>query len=165
MPKRKHDQTWYKEEKEIVRGLEKLGYSARRQPGSGNRAVDLQHDCVWRDSPAGKLHIEAKYRETCLWKKMETWRAGADILTVREARGKRMAFLEWDLLLQLVGEANANEEYQCDADRNATDRMFHLQWNRERIQSAHRNPPPKPPVKRKLQGRGFSKQKVKADDR
>lgn len=106
------------DERQIVKDLEARGYRARRQPGSGNRAVDLQHDVLWHDSPAGKLHIEGKYREACQWKVLEKWRAGADILTVRcDGRragqdGQRMAFLSWDLLLELVGHA----ALQCTID-------------------------------------------------
>ena len=100
-----------REEREIVKDLEARGYRARRQPGSGNRAVDLQHDVLWQDSPAGKLHIEDKFRRNSQWKTLEGYRAGADILTVRcDGRvagqdGERMAFLPWKLLLELVGEA------------------------------------------------------------
>ncbi len=103
-----------REERSIVKDLESKGYSARRQPGSGNRAVDLQHDIVWKDSPIGKLHIEAKYRDKSQWRTLEGWQAGADILTVRAARGERMAFLSWDLLLQLVGSAADRSEIAAD---------------------------------------------------
>ena len=97
------------EESAIVKALVARGYRARRQPGSGNRAIDLQHDVLWHDSPAGKLHIEDKYRAKSLWKSLEKWRGGADILTLREAGGQRMAFLPLDLLLGLVGPAD--EQY------------------------------------------------------
>ncbi len=103
-----------REERSIVKSLEGKGYSARRQPGSGNRAVDLQHDILWRDSPIGKIHIEAKYRDKSQWRTLEGWQAGADILTVRAARGERMAFLSWDLLLQLVGSAADRSEVAAD---------------------------------------------------
>ena len=158
-----------REERQIVKDLQKLGYDCRRQPGSGNRAVDLQHDVLWKDSPAGKLHIEDKFREKSQWQRLEGYRAGADILTVRAARGPRMAFLEWDLLLRLVGNAGDRDELtrflnsdECKVMESALRKSVTV-VDRDRIQSAHRNPPSKPPVKRKLQGRGFSKQKVKAD--
>lgn len=102
-----------REEKQIVKDLEAKGYSARRQPGSGNRAFDLQHDVWWRDSPAGALHIEDKYRDECRWKTLEKWKEGADILTVRQARGERMAFLSWKLLLELIGQNGGREALPC----------------------------------------------------
>ena len=99
-----------REEREIVKDLERRGYTCRRQPGSGNRAVDLQHDVVWQ-SPIGTLHIEDKYREKSQWQRLEGYRAGADILTLRcDARhagqdGKRMVFMSWELFLGLIGDA------------------------------------------------------------
>jgi hypothetical protein len=109
------------DERMIVKDLEALGYRARRQPGSGNRAVDLQHDVVFLDSPAGKLHIEGKYRKDCAWKTIEAWRSGADILCLRcDARqsgqeGQRMAYLPWSLLLRLIGDAATRAEL-CDLE-------------------------------------------------
>ena len=173
MPRGKNtSQIGKREERQIVKDLEKLGYRCRRQPGSGNRAVDLQHDVLWHDSPAGKLHIEDKYREKSQWQRLENYRAGADILTVRAARGPRMAFLEWDLLLRLIGNseergpASLLDGFLNYREPEISHTMTLEEYNskRERIQSAHRNPPSKPPVKRKLQGRVFSKQKVKADE-
>ncbi len=159
------------DERMIVNDLEKRGYKARRQPGSGNRAVDLQHDCVWFDSPAGKLHIESKYREDCKWKALEGWRAGADILTVRcDARksgqeGQRMAFLSWDLLLALVGDAAVRDDLSAlegiEIETPAADAIIaqisEIETRRQRIQSAHQNPKPKPAKPNKLRGRGFGK--------
>lgn len=142
-----------REERQIVKDLEALGYKARRQPGSGNRAVDLQHDVLWQDSPAGKLHIEDKYRRDSQWKTLESYRAGADILTVRcDGRvagqdGERMAFLPWKLLLELVGEAPATEYQRVFAENG--DAML---VPKRKIQS--RNDWPKG---RKLQSRGFGK--------
>lgn len=107
--KRRHKNTsaiGKREERDLVRSLAKHGYAGRRQPGSGNRGVDMQHDVVWQASPAGRLLIEDKYRDKSQWKTLERWRAGADILTVREARGQRMAYLTWDLLLALTGPAD-----------------------------------------------------------
>ena len=154
-----------REERAIVKDLEKLGYRCRRQPGSGNRAVDLQHDVLWHDSPAGKLHIEDKYREKSQWQRLENYRAGADILTVREARGERMAFLSWNLLLELVGPAgleSLDTEEICPVPDNIEiapmcEEVGKEILRRARIQSAHQNPPQKPLTKRKLEGRGFSK--------
>ena len=173
MPKNNHD-IGKREERQIVKDLEKLGYRARRQPGSGNRAVDLQHDVCWLDSPTGKLHIESKYRETCAWKVLEKWRAGADILYLRcDGRrngqdGQAMAYLPWEILMQLIGEARAvPEPLTIELPIDEFEALHNRQQEslrRARIQSAHRNPPSKPPVKRKLRGRGFSKQKVKADE-
>ena len=114
MPKRKHNQAWYKEEKEVVLDLIKLGYRARRQPGSGNKAVDLQHDCVWHDSPIGKLHIECKFKSKATWKTCENDRDGADILTMRESHGKRMVYMDWATFLQLVGSAADRSEIAAD---------------------------------------------------
>ena len=96
------------DEREIVKDLEKRGYRARRQPGSGNRAVDLQHDIVW-ESPAGRLHIESKWRKESQWKTLEGYRAGADILTLKcdgrmQQHSQRMVFMSWELFLDLVGE-------------------------------------------------------------
>ena len=167
MPRGKNTaQIGKREERAIVRDLERLGYRCRRQPGSGNRAVDLQHDVLWHDSPAGKLHIEDKYREKSQWQRLENYRAGADILTVREARGERMAFLSWDLLLRLVGEAEERAQSPFVGgigDENSVQSLRPLleDLNNRRlgIQSAHQNPPQKPLTKRKLQGRGFSKGK------
>lgn len=107
------------DERMIVKDLEALGYRARRQPGSGNRAVDLQGDVVWLDSPVGRIGIEAKYRQDCAWKTLETWRAGQDMLTLRcdarrgDQNGKRMVYMEWDLFLQFAGEAGT-VEYEGD---------------------------------------------------
>lgn len=98
-----------REERSIVRDLTDKGYSARRQPGSGNRAVDLQHDICWRDSPIGTVLIEDKYRDKNQWKTLDGWRQGADILTVRCARGERMAFLPWETLLALLPQGEAEE--------------------------------------------------------
>lgn len=165
------------DERQIVKDLEKLGYAARRQPGSGNRAVDLQHDVLWLDSPAGKLHIEGKYRSECAWKVLEKWRAGADILTVRcDARksgqeGQRMAYLPWDLLLRLVGEAATRDDLSAlegigvefesiadEANASISEMIDTVQTTRDRIQAAHKNPAPRPAKgSRKLQGRGFRK--------
>ena len=111
MPKKKTHRISYREETQIVEDLRSKGYQARRQPGSGNRANDLQNDIVWFDSPQGRLEIESKYRETCQWNTLEGWRGTADILVVRcDARkagqnGEPMAFLPWKLLLELTGEA------------------------------------------------------------
>ena len=162
------------DERQIVKDLEKRGYKARRQPGSGNRAVDLQHDVLWHDSPAGKLHIESKYREACAWKVLEKWRAGADILTVRcDARrsgqeGQRMAFLSWDLLLALVGDAAVRDDLASLQAMSVVAGIIEkgdlggipieeIQARRQRIQSAHQNPKPKPAKPNKFRGRGFGK--------
>ena len=159
------------DERQIVKDLEKRGYKVRRQPGSGNRAVDLQHDVFWYDSPAGALHIESKYREACQWKVLEKWRAGADILTVRcDARrsgqeGQRMAFLSWDLLLALVGDAAVRDDLGAleamEIETPAADAIIaqisEIEARRQRIQSTHQNPKPKPAKPNKLRGRGFGK--------
>jgi Holliday junction resolvase len=179
MPKHTHD-IGKREERQIVKDLEKLGYRARRQPGSGNRAVDLQHDVLWHDSPDGKKHIESKFRSDQKGDgarsrsgiaNLLSWMDGADILCVRQSRGPRYAFLEWDLLLRLVGEAVQRDEMAISADSDRAVR--HDLWNallesdkrRDRIQSAHQNPPQKPKQPRKLKGRGFSKRKEKIDGR
>lgn len=163
-----------REEREVVKDLETAGYRARRQPGSGNRAVDLQHDVLWHDSPAGKLHIECKYRDQTQWARLQNYRDGADILTLRchanrkGQDGERMAFLSWDLLLRLVGEAAVRDDMSAleniepmSASPALNEGMAYVgDWaKRARIQSAHQNPPQKPLTKRKLQGRGFSKGK------
>ena len=108
MPKNTAD-VGRRDERQVIKDLEKRGYNARRQPGSGNRAVDLQHDIVW-ESPLGRLHIESKYRRDSQWKMLENYRAGADILTLRchkqvtGQNGQRMVFMSWELFLDLVGE-------------------------------------------------------------
>lgn len=95
-----------REERQIVKDLRALGYRARKQPGSGNRDITLSDDVVWFDTNVCReVHIEDKYREKCLWKSLLKLKGGADILTLRQARGERMAFLPWALLLELVGEA------------------------------------------------------------
>ncbi len=168
MAKRKHDQAWYKEEKEVVVDLIKLGYRARRQPGSGNRAVDLQHDCVWHDSPIGRLHIECKFKGKATWKTCENDRAGADILTMRESHGKRMVYMDWTTFLQLVGSAADRSETAADLPSvepkpwlTETEQGFvamqRTAAQRARIQSAHQNPPQRKPKPNKLKGRGFGK--------
>lgn len=132
------------DERMIVKDLERLGYRARRQPGSGNRAVDLQGDVVWLDSPMGRIGIEAKYRQDCAWKTLETWRAGQDILTVRcdarkgDQNGQRMVFMSWELFLELVGE---------NARRLPPDEY----GNQLTLKKA--------PTYRKIQSRGFDKGK------
>ncbi len=173
MPKKKHNQAWYKEEKQIVSDLKQLGYSARRQPGSGNKAIDLQDDVVWRDSPAGHLQIEAKWRDECRWKTLEGWRAGADILTVRchagrtGQNGERMAFLSWKLLLELVGQAKGRigivppEQGRCEIPHWAEQWIVdsdRAKACRKAVQTTY-TPPPKreKPQPRKLQGRKFRK--------
>ena len=133
------------DEREIVKDLEKRGYRARRQPGSGNRAVDLQGDVVWLDSPVGRLTIEAKYREICAWKTLDKWRAGQDVLSLRcddrrkDQDGTRLAVMPWELFLDLVGERveipSVADVYGILAD------------------------PPRQKPKRKIQSRGFSKDK------
>ena len=166
-----------REESQIKKDLQKLGYQVRKQPGSGNRDITLQHDIWWGDSPQGALLIEDKYRTENGWKTLEKWKQGADILTMRCAGGERMAFLSWDLLLRLVGEA---AERCSMADLEGLDSPFvegfgnatavkslrplleELDNHRLGIQSAHQNPPQKPLTKRKLQGRGFAKQKAPA---
>ena len=162
-----------REERQIVKDLQALGYDCRRQPGSGNRAVDLQHDIVWKDSPAGKLHIEDKYRDKSQWQRLEAYRAGADILTVRchagrtGQNGERMAFLSWKLLLELVGQAKGRigivppEQGRCEIPHWAE------QWivDSDRAKACRKavrttyTPPPKreKPQPRKLQGRKFRK--------
>lgn len=175
------------DERQIVKDLEGAGYRARRQPGSGNRAVDMQHDVVWLDSPAGKLHIEGKYRRDCAWKVIDKWRGDADILTLRcDGRvagqdGDRLAVLKWSTLLALVGEAAERCSMEDLADiEDASDpidkflrapgpvdpdeRICDTWARRQRIQSAHQNPPLKPPKRNRMQSRGFPKQKVKADE-
>ncbi len=149
-----------REERAIVKDLQALGYDCRRQPGSGNRAVDLQHDVCWFDSPAGKLHIEDKYRDKSQWQRLEAYRAGADILTVRchagrtGQNGERMAFLPWSLLLELVGRPESRDMTNSNKPiaRGFSD---HPKWPQQAVYT----PPPKrkAPQPRKLRGRGFQK--------
>ncbi len=162
------------EETQIVKDIAARGYKVRRQPGSGNRAVDLQHDVVWFDSPVGKLHLESKYKVNPTWKTCENDRDGADILLMRSRNGRRKAYLDWDLLLALVGDAAVRD------DLSALEAMDKRPWSetpkaeavvaemasmmaediaarRQRIQSAHQNPKPKPAKPNKLRGRGFGK--------
>jgi len=177
------------DERMILKDLEAKGYRARRQPGSGNRAVDLQDDIVWFDSPAGKLQIEAKYRDKCQWKTLSGWKSGADILTVRchanrsGQEGQRMAFLSWDLLLTLVGDAAIRddleslramvienftaaatapklERWQTDPDA-AYELLTEETDRRDKIQAAHQNPKRPPAKPNKLQGRGFQKKNAR----
>lgn len=183
MAKRKNTSRIGKDdERMILKDLESKGYRARRQPGSGNRAVDLQDDIVWFDSPAGKLQIEAKYRDKCQWKTLAGWKSGADILTVRchanrsGQEGQRMAFLSWDLLLTLVGDAAIRDDLSAlegieEDEIPWTPREKRLvgvarpptaqeidEWERrQRIQAAHRNPKPKPAKPNKIQSGGFPK--------
>ena len=87
-----------------------------------------------------------------------------------------MAFLSWDLLLRLIGEAaercsmadlqgiQTEPENLFTTSTDATgvgckDRLGKISLERAHIQSAHQNPPQKPLTKRKLRGRGFSKGK------
>lgn len=98
-----------REVRQIRKDLEKLGYSTRRQPGSGNRDIDLQHDVFWKDSPVGALHIEDKYRTECRWKVLLNWKQGAEILTVRSARDERYCFMTWKLFLELIGQNEGRE--------------------------------------------------------
>ena len=157
-----------REENQIRKDLEDRGYSARRQPGSGNRDIDLQDDVVWKDSPAGKLHIESKFKgydkdgvSKERWKTLLTWKQGADILCVRAAGKQRYAFLSWNLLLELVGPAGV-ASYEEDtevmdvpalqvagqiADRKL-DLLKEVVEKRDRIQSAYQPPKSKPPQRR-----------------
>lgn len=145
------------DEREIVKDLEKRGYRARRQPGSGNRAVDLQHDAVWQDSPVGRLHVESKYRRDSQWKTLEKYRAGADILTVRcdnrlaDQNGQRMVFMSWELFLDLVGE---HWQRQNPDTSDPTEKFF-------APNSAEPRHKPKKawPKGRKIKSRGFPKGK------
>lgn len=99
-----------REEREIVKDLEARGYRCRRQPGSGNRDFTLQHD-VWWESPIGAIHIEDKYREKSQWQRLEGYRGGAEILTLRcdgrhaDQNGERMVFMPWSTFLTLMGDA------------------------------------------------------------
>ena len=171
-----------REERQIVKDLQALGYDCRRQPGSGNRAVDLQHDVLWLDSPAGKLHIESKYRTESSWKVLERWRSGADVLIVRcnaterneqgqferGKDGEAMAFLPWKLLLELVGRADEqatkfDPEKWIPVDENAT-KVFNARLdvvgrNGCKATQTTYTPPPKrkPPKPNKLRGRKFQR--------
>ena len=155
-------------ERAVVKVLEALGYWARRQPGSGNRAVDLQHDVVWQDSPIGRLHLECKFKSKSTWKTCENDRDGADILVMREARGAAKDYMDFDLFLQLVGSAADRSENLADlpsvepdkpwiTETRLTDKAGH--WDetlrRARIQAAHKDPPKREAKPNKLNGRGF----------
>ncbi len=175
MPKRKcrkgsRQAASQREERQIVKDLERLGYRARKQPGSGNRDITLQHDACWLDSPIGTLHIEDKYRTESQWKRLETYKQGADILTLRCSGGERMAFLSWDLLLQLVGSAADRSENLADLPSVEPDKPWiaeplkeiDARWHdmavqRDRIIAAHQNPPKREAKPNKLKGRGFGK--------
>ena len=143
------------DEREIVKDLEKRGYQARRQPGSGNRAVDLQGDVVWLNSPVGRLTIEAKYREICAWKTLDKWRAGQDVLSLRcddrrkDQDGTRLVVMSWELFLDLVGDKTelavigvdmaAGPDYSVEADIDPTTgkikRVRKATWPKREIRS------------------------------
>ncbi len=176
MPKRKHNQQWYKEQLAVAAYLERLGYRTRQQPGSGNKDITLQNDVVWHDSPIGHLEIECKWREKSLWKSLLKWMGGADILTLKchenrkDQDGRRYAVLRWDTFMALVGDAAQRAEAADLGAQIATpDKPWlteHLgggflgagiesvmqeeQERREAIQNFHQNPPKRPMKPRRL---------------
>ncbi len=104
-----------RDERELVKDLTARGYSARRQPGSGNVDPTLPHDVVWEDSPIGKLLIECKWRATCGWRTLLKWMEGAPILTLkcdgrRGQDSERYVFMRWDTFMALVGDAAQRAE-------------------------------------------------------
>ena len=169
-----------RDERELVKDLIGRGYSARRQPGSGNVDPTLPHDVVWEDSPIGKLLIECKWRATCGWRTLLTWMEGAPILTVkcdgrRGQDSERYVFMKWETFMELVGDAAARSEHIADLPSTEPDKPWlteHLggSWlnsgieavaqerqRRETIQAAHVNPPKRNAKPNKLQGRRFRK--------
>ena len=109
-----------RDERELVKDLTARGYSARRQPGSGNVDPTLPHDVVWEDSPIGRILIECKWRATCGWRTLIKWMEGAPILSVKaigsvqdaktgrmvsNPEGDRYVFMRWDTFMALVGDA------------------------------------------------------------
>ncbi len=177
MAKRKHDQAWYKEQKDVEKTLNRLGYRTRQQPGSGNKDITLQNDVVWHDSPIGHLEIECKWREKSLWKSLLKWMGSADLLTLKchenrkDQDGRRYVVLRWDTFLALVGDAAQRAEaadlgaqiatpdkpWLTEPETPAADAILaqisEIEARRKRIQTAHRNPPSKPQKPR----RGFGK--------
>lgn len=111
-----------REERAIVKELERHGYRARRQPGSGNVDPTLPHDVVWEDSPIGKLLIESKWRASCGWRTLLKWMEGAPLLVLKSSgagsnqhqsvgpEGERYVFMKWDTLMALVGDATQRAE-------------------------------------------------------
>lgn len=170
-----------REENRIRDDLRDQGYKARRQPGSGNRATELSEDVLWHNPPIGRsLLLQSKFvgydkngvsKER--WKTLLTWMEGAEILCVRAAGKERYAFLRWDLLLALVGDAAVRDDLSAlEAMEQPTETAIRSGWlidtsraqdplaeqsRRQRIQSAHQNPKPKPAKPNKLRGRGFGK--------
>ncbi len=99
-----------RDERELVKELKARGYSARRQPGSGNVDPTLPHDVVWEDSPIGRLLIECKWRATCGWRQLLAWKDGAPILSLkcddrRNQDSERYVILRFDTFMSLVGDA------------------------------------------------------------
>ncbi len=171
-----------RDERDLVKDLKARGYSARRQPGSGNVDPTLPHDVVWEDSPIGRLLIECKWRATCGWRQLLTWMEGAPILTVtcdkrRDQDGDRYVFMKFDTFMALVGSAADRSEIAADLPSVEPDKPWitelmadlkevvadpkrkreELDAARARIQSAHQNPPQRKPKPNKLKGRGFEK--------
>ena len=80
-----------------------------------------------------------------------------------------MAFLSWDLLLALVGDAAVRDDLSAlegiDLERSMIENspaqfgqdLIAVAKHRQRIQSAHQNPKPRPAKPNKLRGRGFGK--------
>lgn len=173
MPKN-NAQCGKREERAIVKALEAYGWKARRQPGSGNVDPTLPHDVVWEDSPIGRLLIESKWRATCGWRTLLRWMDGAPILIVKsgavnqhnvsDPETQRYVFMKLDTFLACVGEAALRSElddlqhvYMNESPTAFGDALIKIAASRDRIQSAHQNPPQKPIPARKLRGRGFQK--------
>ncbi len=165
-----------RDERELVGDLKSRGYSASRQPGSGNVDPTLPHDVVWEDSPIGRLLIECKWRATCGWRTLLTWMEGAPILTVscdgrRDQDSDRYVFMKWDTFMALVGSAADRSENLADLPSVEPDKPWVTEatripsaqelddWERKqsRIIAAHQNPPKREAKPNKLKGKGFGK--------
>jgi hypothetical protein len=101
-------------EKWVAEQLNKIGWKARRQPGSGIYD-SFPHD-VYAVSPTGdRFIIEAKS-----WK--HGWRTGdkalgqADILVIKRDYGKPCVYMSFDIFAQLTG-GNDDDNFS----RNRTD--------------------------------------------
>ena len=98
-------------EKWIASELEKIGISARRQPGSGIYR-DFPHD-VYAEIGGKRFIIEAKARKEAP-RVFEGWLGAADMLFIRADRSTPRVYMTFETLCWLVERAN-EKSTQMDA--------------------------------------------------
>lgn len=92
----------YRLEKEVVQEFRRLGFDARRQPGSGVYE-DFPHDVFVRVGER-KFVVECKARKEGL-RTLDRWRGAADMLVVRLDRKEAMVYMPISVLADLLSPA------------------------------------------------------------